>query len=338
MITSRSGKARSLAVTRHSALQFAASAWMFFVAGAIALIGDLLVRLSRVTLPLRSDVIIVVSCGLASLTAFVRRRDGRHDSGLHGLAGWAGLSAVIAAGGMLAMKGSHSLTVLTTTGLGAAACVMAVWSVATWGRVRQPAAPEEPASPDSSSWSSETLIATALDAQEDQRMLEYKAMTDPLTGLGNRHMLDLAVQRLPADGRPFSVMLVDMDKFKAVNDTLGHDVGDALLKMIATVLQSGMRHGDVLARTGGDEFVALLPGTRTDGAVIAASRILAQLERAIEVSGVDASISIGIAESFGADHYAAVAAKADTAMYEAKRSGGKCWKVADSSQPSPQPA
>ncbi len=153
-------------------------------------------------------------------------------------------------------------------------------------------------------------------------------MTDPLTGMFNRRGFQEAAEKLIATqrklGQPVSVMMFDLDHFKAINDRFGHDVGDEALQAFAATAGSSMRIHDIVGRLGGEEFAAILPaGTETT--VMVAERVRANFELSgVEIAGhiMNATVSIGIAES-SAD-VAAVAtlmARADRALYAAKASG-----------------
>ena len=155
---------------------------------------------------------------------------------------------------------------------------------------------------------------------------EEQAVTDTLTGLKNRRALDHIVGRLIDRGRDFALMIVDLDYFKAVNDTLGHAAGDHVLKEVARILVDATREGDTAARVGGDEFVLIFPGL-TDRARLAAiaQRLIAQLSRPIPFDGQRCRISasIGIALSIGYERpdAAQMLADADAALYGSKRDG-----------------
>jgi diguanylate cyclase (GGDEF)-like protein len=157
----------------------------------------------------------------------------------------------------------------------------------------------------------------------------HQATHDVLTGLPNRvvfydrlHQAILAAQR---SGKAVCTMGVDLDKFKAINDTLGHQAGDAVLAEIAARLRQHIRGGDTVARLGGDEFSLLLPATAADEAVAMAHRILAGLAEPFVIQGetlrLGASIGISQYPHHAADADALIA-RADFAMYLAKRSGG----------------
>jgi diguanylate cyclase (GGDEF)-like protein/putative nucleotidyltransferase with HDIG domain len=151
--------------------------------------------------------------------------------------------------------------------------------------------------------------------------LAATARTDPLTGLKNRRAFEQALQeRLAvASPEPFSVIMLDVDGLKQVNDARGHAAGDAVLKRVAAVLSAHLRQADVVTRWGGDEFVLLMPGMDQVGAVSLARRVGATLKDPDDPAGA-ISVSIGTA-SFPADGATAdsLLASADRSMYVDKR-------------------
>jgi diguanylate cyclase (GGDEF)-like protein len=155
------------------------------------------------------------------------------------------------------------------------------------------------------------------------------AETDGLTGLFNPRGFAIAANRLFAQavryGRPASLLMIDSDNLKRVNDTYGHEAGNTLLRQLAHAIQAEMRYTDVLARYGGDEFIVLLPETPPKGALDVAERVreaVAALAVDVEGARVSTSVSIGMA-SFPEDGGSldALALHADRALYEAKQSG-----------------
>src|SRR5580658_5107199 len=159
--------------------------------------------------------------------------------------------------------------------------------------------------------------------------LQHQATHDALTGLPNRVLfldrLEREIAHAERDGHTFAVLVVDLDRFKVINDTLGHGPGDELLKQIAGRLSASIRTADTVARTGGDEFLLLITHIRepTDVAVLAA-KIVANLDKSVLVGGAEvhttASIGISVYPTDGADSDSLVA-HADEAMYFAKQHG-----------------
>ncbi|MCU1497895.1 MAG: Diguanylate cyclase/phosphodiesterase with sensor(S) [Acidimicrobiales bacterium] len=159
----------------------------------------------------------------------------------------------------------------------------------------------------------------------------HRAIHDPLTGLLNRaHALDLLDDRLPVVGpRPSTTVLyVDLDGFKAVNDRLGHDVGDRLLHLAARRMEGAVRVGDQVARLGGDEFVVVAMDCHPDEAAAVAARICGVLRAPFAIGGHELALtaSIGLAAA-GPQHDRPMSLlrDADVAMYAAKAAGGDRW-------------
>ena len=180
------------------------------------------------------------------------------------------------------------------------------------------------------------------EVQEAVRRLGTEAMHDSLTGVPNRRLLQdrlhLAASKAHRNGSFVGVLFIDVDRLKLVNDSLGHDAGDELLRGVVGRMQAVLRPGDTLARLAGDEFVVVCEGMtdrRQAGEV--AERVLTSLETPVEVAGIAlrASVSIGIAFAGGGGGTALQAlARADAAMYEAKRRGG--GRATTDSGPGPQ--
>jgi diguanylate cyclase (GGDEF)-like protein/PAS domain S-box-containing protein len=172
-------------------------------------------------------------------------------------------------------------------------------------------------------------LATAIDRWHAEQALARLAQFDPLTGLPNRTLfLDRFGQALKAAARggwSVGVLFVDIDRFKIINDTLGHSSGDKLLVQAAERLQHCVRAEDVVGRLGGDEFAFVLSHlTRPDDAALVAQKVVASLAAPFDLDGqevyVSASVGIGIYPVDGADA-GTLLRNADTAMYRAKESG-----------------
>lgn len=177
------------------------------------------------------------------------------------------------------------------------------------------------------------LAALNTRLREAQQRAEAQAMTDPLTGLANRRGFEFALAGMLAGARRgggFALLHLDLDHFKAVNDTFGHAAGDGILTGVATALRAELRGADVTARVGGDEFMVLLADVR-DAQVARdiACRLIRRIEALEPVPGEAARISasIGAVLSLPGPGLGAgdLLAKADLALYAAKRAGrGRC--------------
>lgn len=158
--------------------------------------------------------------------------------------------------------------------------------------------------------------------------LERQATIDSLTGISNRRtLLDLATRAIALahrHKRPLSLLLVDADHFKRINDVYGHETGDAALQTLVATLQGVLRSEDLLGRLGGEEFVIVLPETDETAAHASAERLRAAVEN-VEFSAqqqrVALRVSIGIAQIGDNDDFASMLRRADLAMYAAKRAG-----------------
>lgn len=157
---------------------------------------------------------------------------------------------------------------------------------------------------------------------------EFAAKHDALTGLANRRegleQLETEYQRYLRTQRPFSVMLMDIDLFKGINDHYGHHAGDELIRMVARTLRDQCRKVDTVARWGGEEYLVLLPETGPGEALQTAQRIRAAVEAgSVEVDGhqLGATISIGTATITGSESIDRMLQRADEALYGAKSAG-----------------
>ena len=172
-----------------------------------------------------------------------------------------------------------------------------------------------------------TLVVTALQAHRRAIDLQRLAMTDYLTGVGNRvqfeKVLVAELNHSKRAGTPLSVVCMDLDGFKSVNDTLGHAAGDEVLCEVSRRLSALVRQGDVLARLGGDEFAIVMRCADHASATALTERIVKTVRRPIELSTgqtVRIGVSVGLAtHSDGVPSATALLARADRALYEAKR-------------------
>jgi len=159
--------------------------------------------------------------------------------------------------------------------------------------------------------------------QERIGRLNRDAQTDPLTGLGNRRNLEFSLSLLEAEGRAFSAIVLDIDHFKRVNDGHGHEVGDQVLQRLAELMRRCCREGDLLCRTGGEEFLMLLPGASLAVAAAVAERLRVTVQDTpVEPVGA-VTISLGVAHwpgGTGSEPGDALS-EADRALYAAKQNG-----------------
>lgn len=162
--------------------------------------------------------------------------------------------------------------------------------------------------------------------QGAKTLAEEEALTDTLTGLRNRRALHLHLAQAITGATPFALMHLDLDRFKGVNDTLGHAAGDHVLRIVARVMRSEVRSGDLVARVGGDEFVVLLPGlTDIPRLMQVAERIVAGLAQPIPFDGhlclIGASIGLTVSTFYRHPDADVMLHDADMALYSAKRAG-----------------
>lgn len=167
---------------------------------------------------------------------------------------------------------------------------------------------------------------------------QVEACNDPLTGLLNRRGLDESVARLQTESGQLTgaaMLLIDIDRFKQINDTHGHLVGDQVLRAIAQVLRARIKGADIASRLGGDEFAVLLPETTLAGALALAEQIRTTLlqrklrltDRSPQVG--DITLSIGVAHAGTGALLESLIQRADAALYAAKQAGRNCVSVED---------
>lgn len=177
-------------------------------------------------------------------------------------------------------------------------------------------------------------ILDITDRREKEVLLKRLAFYDPLTGLPNRRLFEEKIKNIlfnpNGDSQMFAVIFMDLDGFKEVNDSLGHHVGDFLLKEVAIRLSKSIRIEDAISRLGGDEFLILLPNISEDKVINIVKRIIKELNTpfAIYPNQISISTSIGIAfyPKQGKD-YEALIRNADMAMYTAKQKGKNTYHI-----------
>lgn len=172
------------------------------------------------------------------------------------------------------------------------------------------------------------MLCIIHDITEQKRLeqeLEHAALRDPLTGLGNRrqfmHLVENARTQNPQRTHNFSLMLVDADHFKAINDQYGHNKGDDALVMLARALESGIRESDTVFRWGGEEFLILLPLTPLDGAMHVAETLRASVQQLMWPELPALTVSVGVAQYEVGEDFTSLFKRVDDALYRAKTSG-----------------
>jgi diguanylate cyclase (GGDEF)-like protein len=167
------------------------------------------------------------------------------------------------------------------------------------------------------------IFAHRTETQKDQ--LETLASRDPLTGAFNRRALEqelrLAIEAHQRHGTTFGLAMLDLDRFKSINDVQGHEAGDEALVRFTSLVQSGIRKLDRMYRIGGEEFVLVLPGANVQGLATLCESARARVEAGLRSQGEVVTVSIGAAQLMPHEDAAAWLARADLALYRAKRGG-----------------
>ena len=178
-----------------------------------------------------------------------------------------------------------------------------------------------------------TLGMVLMTAERLQADLDNQANHDPLTGALNRRAFSIIAEKAMAQSfryeKPLSILMMDLDNFKQINDLLGHNAGDVLLCRFVTVADQILRDEDIFCRFGGEEFVALLPSTAAEKALVAAERLRTafSIESTGDSTSFAVTVSIGIAELGEDEDIESLLRRADTALYQAKDNGRNCCEV-----------
>ena len=172
------------------------------------------------------------------------------------------------------------------------------------------------------------LLVVIYQLTQSKKSFKSKSETDFLTGIANRGFMmeegERMLRRTVVKSKPFSVILFDLDDFKTINDTYGHDVGDTVLKTVSKITQQLLRENDLFGRVGGEEFLILLPSTDKLSAIEIANRLrteVAKTDIVVASASLKSSISLGVSSYHTQQTLSQLISKADKALYEAKRSG-----------------
>lgn len=170
------------------------------------------------------------------------------------------------------------------------------------------------------------LVRSNNELKRNEARIRELMLTDPLTGLANRRRLNESLEqgigRSHRHGRPLSILMADIDHFKRVNDTYGHDVGDEVIKMMANCLRTGIRTNDLAARFGGEEFIVLLEECALDDAHELAERIRKSIsDQVIPSMGKPITASFGVAELGPEETALSLLKRVDQALYASKEHG-----------------
>ncbi|MBQ4833650.1 GGDEF domain-containing protein [Pseudoalteromonas sp. MMG010] len=169
------------------------------------------------------------------------------------------------------------------------------------------------------------MLKGANTVQLQMGQLRNEALLDPLTGAQNRRSLNLALENLVLNTTEFTILTIDIDHFKRINDNFGHDIGDKTLYQAVKVIEGMSRKDDIVARVGGEEFMLILPNQNRDSAIVIAERLRIRIANTSFETIGNITVSIGIAHwPFHGDDINSVFKCADKALYQAKSNGRNC--------------
>jgi diguanylate cyclase (GGDEF)-like protein len=178
------------------------------------------------------------------------------------------------------------------------------------------------------------LVGARLGLLRAMHRTSLQAATDPLTGLANRRTLEESVRELFDQNEDFSLAIADLDHFKVLNDTHGHDTGDRALRLFARTMRDAVRPNDIVARYGGEEFLIVLQGATVVDALHGLERIRRRLAERLAAGTVpEFTASFGLVHSTHADRFDELFALADQALLSAKRSGRDRISIAGEEPP-----
>jgi diguanylate cyclase (GGDEF)-like protein len=182
-----------------------------------------------------------------------------------------------------------------------------------------------------------SLRRSSAELEAERAKAEHQALHDPLTGLANRAMfqqrLTQALERLSPGADPVALLALDLDRFKQVNDTLGHEAGDELLRQVAGRIKALLSDDDTLARLGGDEFVIVQRAIKTvNESSRLSEKIISRVSEPYKLAGTDVRIGVSIGVALAKDSARDgldLPARADFALYQAKEAGRNTFKLYD---------
>lgn len=173
------------------------------------------------------------------------------------------------------------------------------------------------------------LAGARLGTMRALALAQRQATLDPLTGLLNRRTLEDRVRLMAATERPFAVAMLDLDRFKALNDTYGHDQGDRALKLFSGLLRQKLRPDDIASRYGGEEFLLVFPDLDAEAALAALMQLRAELAVAVSRTGVGFTFSGGVTDSGASNDWETLVRIADAALLGCKRAGRDRIQIGD---------